>query len=79
MNNKLTTRLLLILFIFGLGVYSLFPTVKYQLLKDKEIPVYATVVNEEKLADLILNSSSPINDEDDLEKLNDILKSVTKK
>ena len=54
MNNKLTTRLLLILFIFGLGLYSLFPTVKYQLLKDKEIPVYDTVVNEEKFADLIL-------------------------
>ena len=34
MNNKLRTRLLLILFIFGLGIYSLWPTIKYQLLSD---------------------------------------------
>ena len=34
MNNKLRTRLLLILFIFGLGIYSLLPTIKYQLLSD---------------------------------------------
>mgnify|MGYP000318346287 FL=1 len=36
MNNKLRTRLLLILFIFGLGIYSLWPTIKYQLLSDTE-------------------------------------------
>ncbi len=36
MNNGLTTRLLLILFIFGLGVYSLFPTMKYQFLSDEK-------------------------------------------
>ena len=36
MNNKLTTRLLLILFIFGLGAYSLFPTMKYQFLSDEK-------------------------------------------
>ncbi len=36
MNNELTTRLLLILFIFGLGVYSLFPTMKYQFLSDEK-------------------------------------------
>ena len=36
MNNKLRTRLLLILFIFGLGIYSLWPTIKYQLLSEKE-------------------------------------------
>ena len=36
MNNVLTTRLLLILFIFGLGVYSLFPTMKYQFLSDEK-------------------------------------------
>ena len=34
MNSKLRTRLLLILFIFGLGIYSLWPTIKYQLLSD---------------------------------------------
>ena len=34
MDNKLRTRLLLILFIFGLGIYSLLPTIKYQLLSD---------------------------------------------
>ena len=36
MDNKLRTRLLLILFIFGLGIYSLWPTIKYQLLSDTE-------------------------------------------
>jgi len=36
MNNGLRTRLLLILFIFGLGVYSLFPTMKYQFLSDEK-------------------------------------------
>ena len=36
MNSKLRTRLLLILFIFGLGIYSLWPTIKYQLLSDTE-------------------------------------------
>ena len=36
MNNKLRTRLLLILFIFGLGIYFLWPTIKYQLLSDTE-------------------------------------------
>ncbi len=36
MDNKLRTRLLLILFIFGLGIYSLWPTIKYQLLSEKE-------------------------------------------
>ena len=36
MNNGLTTRLLLILFIFGLGVYSLFQTMKYQFLSDEK-------------------------------------------
>lgn len=36
MNNKLRTRLLLILFVFGLGIYSLWPTIKYQLLSDTE-------------------------------------------
>ena len=36
MNNGLTTRLLMILFIFGLGVYSLFPTMKYQFLSDEK-------------------------------------------
>ena len=36
MNNVLTTRLLLILFIFVLGVYSLFPTMKYQFLSDEK-------------------------------------------
>ena len=36
MNNGLKTRLLLILFIFGLGVYSLFPTMKYQFLSDEK-------------------------------------------
>ena len=35
MNNGLRTRLLLILFIFGLGVYSLVPTMKYQFLSDE--------------------------------------------
>ena len=34
MNNTLRTRLLLILFIFGLGIYALFPSIKYQLLSD---------------------------------------------
>ena len=32
MNNTLRTRLLSILFIFGLGIYALFPSIKYQLL-----------------------------------------------
>ena len=36
MNNGLRTRLLLILFIFGLGIYSLFPTMKYQFLSDEK-------------------------------------------
>ena len=36
MNNGLRTRLLLILFIFGLGVYSLFPTMRYQFLSDEK-------------------------------------------
>ena len=36
MYSELRTRLLLILFIFGLGVYSLFPTVKYQFLSDEK-------------------------------------------
>ena len=36
MNNGLKTRLLLILFIFGLGIYSLFPTMKYQFLSDEK-------------------------------------------
>ncbi|MEC7918544.1 MAG: protein translocase subunit SecD [Candidatus Neomarinimicrobiota bacterium] len=34
MNNTLRTRLLSILFIFGLGIYALFPSIKYQLLSD---------------------------------------------
>ena len=33
MNNTLGTRLLLILFIFGLGIYALFPSIQYQLLQ----------------------------------------------
>ena len=36
MNNGLTTRLLMILFIFGLGVYSLFPTMKFLFLSDEK-------------------------------------------
>ena len=36
MYSELRTRLLLILFIFGLGVYSLFPTMKYQFLSDEK-------------------------------------------
>ena len=36
MNNGLRTRLLLILFIFGLGVYSLFPTLKYQFISEEK-------------------------------------------
>ncbi len=36
MYSELRTRLLLILFIFGLGIYSLFPTVKYQFLSDEK-------------------------------------------
>ena len=36
MDNGLRTRLLLILFIFGLGVYSLFPTMRYQFLSDEK-------------------------------------------
>ena len=34
MNNTLRTRLLSILFIFGLGIYALFPSIKYQFLSD---------------------------------------------
>ena len=34
MNNTLRTRLLSILFIFGLGIYALFPSIRYQLLSD---------------------------------------------
>ena len=34
MNNTLTTRLLTILFIFGLGIYALLPSIRYQLLSD---------------------------------------------
>ena len=34
MNNTLRTRLLSILFIFGLGIYALFPSIKYQLLSE---------------------------------------------
>ena len=34
MNNTLRTRLLSILFIFGLGVYALLPSIRYQLLSD---------------------------------------------
>ena len=36
MYSELRTRLLLILFIFGLGAYSLFPTMKYQFLNDEK-------------------------------------------
>ena len=36
MYSELRTRLLLILFIFGLGAYSLFPTMKYQFLSDEK-------------------------------------------
>ena len=35
MNNTLRTRLLSILFIFGLGVYALLPSIRYQLLSDE--------------------------------------------
>ena len=34
MNNTLRTRLLSILFIFGLGIYALLPSIRYQLLSD---------------------------------------------
>ncbi|MGY8809141.1 MAG: protein translocase subunit SecD [Fidelibacterota bacterium] len=34
MNNTLRTRLLTILFIFGLGIYALLPSIRYQLLSD---------------------------------------------
>tara|TARA_Y100000389_G_scaffold191124_1_gene216765 strand:- start:2541 stop:4328 length:1788 start_codon:yes stop_codon:yes gene_type:complete len=36
MNNTLRTRLLTILFIFGLGVYALLPSIRYQLLSDEQ-------------------------------------------
>ena len=36
MNNTLGTRLLSILFIFGLGIYALFPSIQYQLLSKAE-------------------------------------------
>jgi len=35
MNNTLRTRLLSILFIFGLGIYALFPSIRYLLLSDE--------------------------------------------
>ena len=34
MNNTLRTRLLSILFIFGLGIYALFPSIRFILLSD---------------------------------------------
>tara|TARA_B100000676_G_scaffold285598_1_gene314344 strand:- start:86 stop:1873 length:1788 start_codon:yes stop_codon:yes gene_type:complete len=45
MNNKLTTRLIWILLIFGLGVYALLPTVQYQFIDKKE-------ATDEKIQDL---------------------------
>ena len=44
MNNTLRTRLLSILFIFGLGIYALLPSIRYQLLSDDAKKSMADIV-----------------------------------